>query len=486
MFNNYPVLSKVGILLLDAVITVSSYILAIYARNLLGFSDKVSWHLYINMLLLILVVWSALSEYQEAYAGKAYSHSRYVGSFRSLKDDLLIIVRTVIFGCPLVYVLSLTLVAFTQFYITWGGVPKSLIFFFGLFNLILLSLEKTVIHFVASNLHNKDKHSKKVLILGSGDTAKHFINKALDSPGQVISILGIISLDKNDIGKEIKGFKILETLDHLTRVLHSIYIDELIVALPAKHMGNIEEVIGTCDKEGVPVRVVSPFFKDLISKSRAEVTYGLTNIMFLPVERNDLEMLIKRLIDIVISFAGLIVLAPLFAVTAVLIKLNSPGPVFYKWKILGLHKKPLTSYKFRTMIVNADSLKEDLVNSNEMSGAAFKMTRDPRITTLGRWLRKYSLDELPQLWSVLTGDLSLVGPRPPLQTEVEYYEGWHRRKLSVKPGITCLWQISGRNVINDFDEWVILDLKYIDNWSLWLDIKILFKTVFAVFKGTGK
>jgi lipopolysaccharide/colanic/teichoic acid biosynthesis glycosyltransferase len=236
----------------------------------------------------------------------------------------------------------------------------------------------------------------------------------------------------------------------------------------------------------VPVRVVSPFFKDLISKSRAEVTYGLTNIMFLPVERNDLEMLIKRLIDIVISFAGLIVLAPLFAVTAVLIKLNSPGPVFYKWKILGLHKKPLTSYKFRTMIVNADSLKEDLVNNNEMSGAAFKMTRDPRITTFGRWLRKYSLDELPQLWSVLTGDLSLVGPRPPLQTEVEYYEGWHRRKLSVKPGITCLWQISGRNVINDFDEWVILDLKYIDNWSLWLDIKILFKTVFSVFKGTGK
>ena len=169
-----------------------------------------------------------------------------------------------------------------------------------------------------------------------------------------------------------------------------------------------------------------------------------------------------------------------------LIKLDSPGPIFYKWKILGLNKKPLTSYKFRTMVVNADELKIQLAKKNEMTGAAFKMKNDPRITRIGRWFRRYSLDELPQLWSVLKGDLSLVGPRPPLQTEIELYEGWHRRKLSVKPGITCYWQISGRNDITDFNEWMRLDLKYIDEWNLWLDFKILFKTIFVVVRGTGR
>jgi lipopolysaccharide/colanic/teichoic acid biosynthesis glycosyltransferase len=194
---------------------------------------------------------------------------------------------------------------------------------------------------------------------------------------------------------------------------------------------------------------------------------------------------LKRLLDIIVSCVCLVLLAPLFLFIALMIKLDSPGPVFYKWKILGLHKRPLDSYKFRTMVENADEMKEQLLSENEMKSVAFKMRDDPRITRMGKWIRKYSLDELPQLWSVLKGDLSLVGPRPPLQTEIEQYEGWHRRKLSVKPGITCLWQISGRNKITDFNEWMKLDLQYIDDWTLWWDIKILFKTLFIVLRGTG-
>jgi exopolysaccharide biosynthesis polyprenyl glycosylphosphotransferase len=232
--------------------------------------------------------------------------------------------------------------------------------------------------------------------------------------------------------------------------------------------------------------MISPFFKTFVLKARAESIHGLPVIKFTPVERNELEMIIKRMIDIVGVLIGLIVLAPLFLVIAILIKLDSPGPIFYRWKVLGLNKKPITSYKFRTMVQDADKIKTSLLDKNEMKGPVFKMKDDPRITRVGKWLRKYSLDELPQLWSVLKGDLSLVGPRPPLQTEVEKFEGWHRRKLSVKPGITCLWQISGRNEIRDFDEWMRLDMKYIDEWSLWLDIKILFKTIFVVLKGTGR
>jgi exopolysaccharide biosynthesis polyprenyl glycosylphosphotransferase len=214
--------------------------------------------------------------------------------------------------------------------------------------------------------------------------------------------------------------------------------------------------------------------------------HGLPVIKFSSVERNDFEAALKRLMDITVSLILLILLAPVFAVIAALIKEESKGPVFYQWKVLGLNKRPLTSWKFRTMVENADELKKGLVANSEMTGPAFKMKHDPRITRVGRWLRTFSLDELPQFWSVLKGDLSLVGPRPPLQAEVEKYEGWHRRKLSVKPGMTCLWQVNGRNEINDFDEWMRLDMKYIDEWSLWLDLKILFKTAWVVSRGTGR
>jgi exopolysaccharide biosynthesis polyprenyl glycosylphosphotransferase len=485
MIKNYPVLTKVGIVFIDAFITIISYILAIYVRNYFGFSEIVDWHLYLNMLLIILVVWRGLTEYQEAYAGKAYAHSRYLEGFKSLREDVLIVFRTVFFGCPLVYLLSVSILYITRYYIQEGGVPKSLIFFFGLINLVLLSAEKIIVYKITDYFKKSVRNSRKVLILGTGDLAKHFIESIRKYSDRDIKVLGLISENENSNEKEKFGLRVLDNLRHFKEVLHSVYIDELIIALPAKHMGNIEEVIDICDKEGVPVRIISPFFKNLISKSKTETVNGYPTLTLLPVEQNDLEVLIKRMIDIVFSFILMVLLLPLLLVIAVMIEIDSTGPVFYRWKILGLHKRPLTSYKFRTMVVNADSIKKQLMSENKMTGAAFKMENDPRITRLGKWLRKYSIDELPQLWSVFKGDISLVGPRPPLQSEVEQYKGWHRRKLSVKPGITCLWQVSGRNVITDFDEWIKLDLKYIDEWSLWLDFKIFIRTIIVIIKGTG-
>ena len=182
----------------------------------------------------------------------------------------------------------------------------------------------------------------------------------------------------------------------------------------------------------------------------------------------------------------LIVLLPVFTILIILIKVSSKGPAFFKWHVMGKDGKPFTGYKFRTMIVNADHLTANLLESNEMSGPVFKMTDDPRITKAGKYLRRYSLDELPQIWSVFKGDMSFVGPRPVFPREWEKYEVWHKRKLSVTPGMTCLWQVNGRNEIHEFDDWVKLDLEYIDNWSLWLDFKILLKTIPAVLKGTGQ
>ena len=194
----------------------------------------------------------------------------------------------------------------------------------------------------------------------------------------------------------------------------------------------------------------------------------------------------KRGVDVVVASAMLVLLSPLLLGVGCAVRLTSAGPVFYRWRVLGKDGRPFVGYKFRTMVQGADELKATLLPHNRMVGPVFKMAKDPRITPLGRWLRRYSLDELPQLWSVLRGDMSLVGPRPVFPQEYGQFALWQMRKLSVVPGITCLWQVNGRNTIADFDEWVRLDLDYIDRWSLGLDVRILLRTLSAVVRGTGQ
>jgi lipopolysaccharide/colanic/teichoic acid biosynthesis glycosyltransferase len=197
------------------------------------------------------------------------------------------------------------------------------------------------------------------------------------------------------------------------------------------------------------------------------------------------QQLVKRVADVLLATAGLLLLAPVFAVVALLIRLTSPGPVFYEWRVLGRHARPFVGYKFRTMVLDADRLKDRFLERNEMNGPVFKIRDDPRVTPLGRWLRRYSVDELPQLWSVLKGDMSLVGPRPPAPEEFVRFEAWQRGKLAVTPGITCLWQIGGRSEITDFDTWARLDLEYIRRWNVGLDLWILLRTIPAVLRAHG-
>ena len=194
----------------------------------------------------------------------------------------------------------------------------------------------------------------------------------------------------------------------------------------------------------------------------------------------------KRAFDVGVSSLLLILLSPLFAILMATVKLTSPGSIFYRWQVVGRGGRPFTGYKFRSMYSNADELKKGLEHLNEMGGPVFKLTNDPRITKVGSWMRRYSLDELPQLYSVLKGDMSLVGPRPPLVSEYARFTDYQKQKLAVKPGITCLWQINGRNEVKDFDEWVKLDLDYISRWTPMLDLQILLKTATEVFGGSGK
>jgi exopolysaccharide biosynthesis polyprenyl glycosylphosphotransferase len=201
--------------------------------------------------------------------------------------------------------------------------------------------------------------------------------------------------------------------------------------------------------------------------------------------RKGFELFVKAVIDRGVAIVGLILLAPFFALLALLIKLESRGPVFFQQQRSGLNGRVFTLYKFRSMVCDAEARKAELEQSNEMDGPVFKMAKDPRITRIGAFLRRTSLDELPQLINVARGEMSLVGPRPPLPQEVQAYEPWQRRRLSMKPGLTCIWQVSGRNNIN-FEQWMKMDLEYIDRWSLWFDFQLLLKTLPAVFMGTGR
>jgi lipopolysaccharide/colanic/teichoic acid biosynthesis glycosyltransferase len=198
-----------------------------------------------------------------------------------------------------------------------------------------------------------------------------------------------------------------------------------------------------------------------------------------------IQQRIKRVMDVVLAAVLLVVLSPVFLIVALIVGLTSDGPIFYQWRALGKNGRPFIGHKFRTMVVNADELKAALAALNEMTGPVFKVRKDPRITRPGAFLRKYSLDELPQLWSVIKGDMSLVGPRPPTADEFVQYEPRHRGKLSVIPGITCIWQVNGRNQIQNFEDWMELDRQYIQNWNLWLDVRLLFATLPAVLSAQG-
>jgi exopolysaccharide biosynthesis polyprenyl glycosylphosphotransferase len=231
---------------------------------------------------------------------------------------------------------------------------------------------------------------------------------------------------------------------------------------------------------------MADFFKTQISRTTFDDFYGQAIMVFRAVPEASWESVAKQLLDF-FGAATLLILGVLpLAIVALLIKITSPGPIFFRQQRSGLNGRPFTLYKFRTMVTNAEQLKHELAAMNEMSGPVFKLTNDPRITPIGRLLRKFSVDEFPQLLNVLRGEMSLVGPRPLPVDEVRRFNDLaHRRRLSVKPGLTCLWQVSGRNKVKDFKDWVRLDLEYIDNWSLWLDVKILCRTLPVVLTGVG-
>jgi len=372
------------------------------------------------------------------------------------------------------------------FLVSEKEIPRSLVVIIFVVITLLLIIEKTFVYQLAAQLRRRGLDRKRIILVGTGTRAREFIEKVDKNFSWGLDIIGLITGDKEKVGTNLLGVKILEHYDNFERIVKTINPEEVIITISTKRFDQIRKLLDTCESAGISVRLNSDFFGQLTKKYvTIDNVFGLNIISFNFTNQNELQKFMKRLMDIVVSSITLVLLIPLFTIVSILILLQDGSPIFYRWQIVGYNRKPIKSWKFRTMVRNADRLKTTLADQNEMQGPVFKIKNDPRILPIGRFLRKFSIDELPQLISVLKGDLSLVGPRPPLQYEFENFEIWHRRKLSVKPGLTCLWQISGRSNITNFNEWVKLDLQYIDNWSLLLDINILIKTIPVVLWGKG-
>jgi exopolysaccharide biosynthesis polyprenyl glycosylphosphotransferase len=275
-------------------------------------------------------------------------------------------------------------------------------------------------------------------------------------------------------------------VSELVNAIHRHSVGRVILAFSRLEMDKVQRAIEACEVEGVEAWLSADFIRTSVARPTYENLGGRPMLVFRATPDLSWALLVKGLIDRVGAFVGLVVLSPLFVILAILVRLSSPGPAFFSQRRAGIHGRPFTMWKFRSMFVDAEKRHAELLSRNEMSGPVFKIENDPRVTPIGRFLRKTSLDELPQLLNVLQGDMSLVGPRPlPLYEVESFSSAAHRRRLSMKPGLTCLWQVRGRNNVRNFDDWVKMDLEYIDNWSLRLDFKILLMTIPAVLKGYG-
>jgi exopolysaccharide biosynthesis polyprenyl glycosylphosphotransferase len=331
------------------------------------------------------------------------------------------------------------------------------------------------------------RNLRNVLIVGTNTRAVEYATQVEARAELGYCVIGFVDDEWSGLAEFHRtGREVVSTPEHLIEFLRAQVVDEVVIGLPlGSSYLRCAEIIALCEEQGIVVRILSDHFQMKLAKTTVEVFEDKPVVTLWTGTMEGGPTYLKRLLDIALSFTLLLLLAPLFAAVALLVKLTSPGPVLFVQQRIGYNKRRIKVYKFRSMGADAENGIGELEHLNEVSGPVFKIKNDPRLTPIGRFLRQTSIDELPQLLSVLLGDMSLVGPRPlPLRDYQGFTEDWHRRRLSVRPGITCLWQVAGRSSL-PFDRWMELDMQYIDHWSLLLDFKILAWTIPAVLRGTG-
>jgi exopolysaccharide biosynthesis polyprenyl glycosylphosphotransferase len=377
---------------------------------------------------------------------------------------------------------SLVAVAFVAF-VTKTPLPRSFALLVACAQLGVLGGLRLLVMAGARVMRRAGHNTRNVLIAGSGPRAAYVESVLLAHPEWGLRVVGFVDDAPPRGGPAIDASRVLP-LGAIEEILADQVIDEVIVAVPRKKLEDIVVVVDAATRAGVPITLLSDVFGDLLPAPRVKRFGALPALSFAPVHHPAGWLAMKRALDVVGAATLLTLAAPLIALSALAIKLSSPGPVFFHQVRCSLNGRLFRMPKLRTMVVDAEQRRAELAAHNEMDGPVIKMRHDPRVTAVGRFLRRFSLDELPQLWCVLRGDMSLVGPRPAIPSEVAAYRTAERRRLSMRPGLTCLWQVSGRNKIG-FEDWVRLDLEYIDTWSFASDFLILLRTIPAVLRGDG-
>jgi len=440
----------------DVILTVLSFEAAYQTRLFLPLPRTFFITTPVKALLLgfILVLWLVLGRMIGAYA------RLYGADTRAAIYDTL---RQVLFG-------GLGIAMFL--FVLRMDLSRPFLGLFLLYNLVLLILYRAAAGRLRGYVRRQFGAEVHCVVVGEGPQARRLAAR-LEAAGEV--------------GLRLEAFLDLaepESLARLTAMLREHIVDEVFFVVDAARLGHLEEIFLLCDEEGVRTRVATHFFPHVNSRVYFDRLGDLPLLSFSATPHDEVRLFIKRTFDVVCSLTALLVLAVPMVAVAAAVRLTSPGPALFVQIRCGLNGRRFRFYKFRSMDADAESRRADLEHLNEKDGPAFKIARDPRITTVGRFLRRYSIDEWPQFWNVLKGDMSFVGPRPPVPSEVEQYVTWQRRRLRMRPGLTCLWAVRGRDEV-DFDTWMRMDLEYIDNWSLWLDCKILLRSIPLVLAGRG-
>ena len=373
-------------------------------------------------------------------------------------------------------------------------VSRIMLGIFLLLNIGLLGLSKGLVYRIIAHYRQKGFNFRNVLIIGCEKMARDVIDAIGDRLGSGYRILGCLGLEQNEIGRSVKnGVGVIGTVDHLEKILMEDVVDEVVCAMPLSCIGNVDKHLAFAESMGVAVRIVPDWqienlmYRPGIARIDIEDFLGIPTMALSTTSANQVELLLKSVLDYILAGIGFVLLLPLFLLICCAIKISSRGPIFFRQERCGLNGRRFIVLKFRTMVADAEKRRNEIVFLNEMDGPVFKIKKDPRIIPfIGTILRKTSLDEVPQLINVLKGEMSLVGPRPPIQAEVEEYEIWQRRRLSMKPGLTCLWQCTQNRNQVCFADWMKMDLKYIDEWSLKLDCKIMLKTAVVMARGAGR
>lgn len=440
----------------DALLTVLAFETAYFTRTRvsgLGTLFFLRPEPHILLLCFCAVVWVALGSLQRAY--------EYLDSARPA-HLVINTFRQALFGTVFVilfqYLLRLD-----------PPLSRSFLSLFCVYNIVLLAFFRWMAPGLVGAFQRGFGSAYHIVVVGSPEKTSALAQKLCDGSPFRIHIAARITED--------------ECATMLQRMLAEQIVDEVIFDVDSSKLPGLEEVFLQCDEEGVRTRVAIDFFPHVNSDITLDRVGDAPLLTFSAAPLDDLRLLLKRFFDVVVSFAALVVLSPFFVIVIAMIKFTSRGPFVFKQARCGLNGRRFTMYKFRSMVEEADRMKPQLEHLSDRQ-IAFKMARDPRVTPVGRWLRKFSIDELPQLYNVLRGDMSIVGPRPPLPEEVDRYERWQRRRLRMRPGLTCLWAVCGRDLI-DFNAWMRMDIKYIENWSLKLDWSIILRTIPHVLAGKG-